>query len=216
MEKTHFIINRFKRVSIFFLGFLLIIFMLYGCAHHRPQLSVSQYRFNFNDETYRIRSISSEDKTESYNELIGANFIAADYDQDRIIDYVLLGEVNLSKAQEIYEYGLNEVTKENKLQIRNPNINRYVRENNKLVFEIRSFRPIDDRPFNEFKITDNRLLVPEITVIVDQNADGTLDEVLKGAVTLEKVQSKYTEVIEVGLQKQELVKVNNTILVKKK
>ncbi len=217
MEKMNFIIDQSKRVSILFWGFLLSIFLLYGCATQKPQLRVSQYRFNLEDENYRIRSISSVDKTESYNELIGEKFLAADFDQDGIIDCILLGKVGLNEAQKIYEYGINGVTKENKLQVRNPSINRYVHVNEDVQFEIRSFRPMNAQPFNEFKITDNRPLVrPEITVIFDQNADGSLDEVLKGSVTLEKVQSRYAEVIEAGLQKGELVKVNGTILVKKK
>lgn len=217
MGKTNFIINQLKRVSTFFLGFLLSIFMLYGCANQKPQLTASQYRFNFKDETYRIRSISSEDKKESYNELIGENFMAADFDQDRIIDCILLGEVILNEAQKIYEYGLDEVTKENKLQVRIPTVNRYVLEKNNFRFEIISFRPTNTQPFNELKIIDKHKLVsPQISVIVDQNADGTLDEVLKGEVTLEKVQSQYDEAIAAGLEKGELIKVNNTILVKEK
>jgi len=217
MEKMNFIIDQLKKVSTLFLGFLLSIFLLYECATQKPQLRVSQYRFNLEDETYRIRSISSVDKTESYNELIGEKFMAADYDQDRIIDSILLGEVSLSEAQQIYDYGLNEVSKEKKLQVRNPNINRYLHEKNDFQLEIRSFRPINAQPFNEFKITDNRSLVrPEIIIIVDQNADGILDEVLKGSVSLEKAQSQYAEAIAAGLQKGELVKGNGTILVKEK
>jgi len=217
MEKTNYITNQLKRTSAFWGGLLLIVLMLYGCATQKPQLSVSQYRFNFEDETYRIRSISSTAKSESYNELIGANFMAADYDQDRIIDCILLGEGSLNEAQKIYEYGLNEVTKENKLQVRNPSINRYVHDRDDFQLEIRSFRPTNAQPFNEFKITDNRPLVrPEIIIIVDQNADGTLDELLKGSITLEEVQSQYAEAIEAGLQKGVLIKVNGAILVKEK
>ena len=217
MEKSNLITNQLKRTSSFFGGLFLIILMLSGCAHQKSQLSVSQYRFNLADKTYRIRSISSVDKTQSYNELIGEKFMVADFDQDRVIDCVLLGEVSLSEAQEIYEYGLNEVSKEKKLQVRNPSIDRYLHEKNDLQLEIRSFRPTNAQPFNEFKITDTRPLVsPEIIIIVDQNADGTLDEVLKGTVTLEKFQSQYSEAIAAGLQKGDLVKVNGTILVKEK
>jgi hypothetical protein len=41
-----------------------------------------------------------------------------------------------------------------------------------------------------------------------------LDEVLKGAVALEKAQSQYSEAMEAGLQTGELIKTNGTILVK--
>ncbi|UCE06147.1 MAG: hypothetical protein JSW07_21610 [bacterium] len=217
MRRMHFIIDQIKSVSIILLGFLLSLLVLYGCANQKSQLSASQYRYTFEDEIYRIRSISSKDKTQSYNELIGVNFMAADFDQDRIIDCILLGEVSLNEAQKIYEYGLDEVTIENKLQVQIPSVNGYRHESDDLQLEIRSFRPPNAQPFNQFKITDNRpIFRPEIIVIVDRNADGTLDEVLKGAVTLEKVQSQYAEAIGAGLQKGKLIKVNNTILVKEK
>lgn len=217
MEKTNFIIDPVKRISIFFGGLLLIVFMLYGCAAHKPQVRVSQYRFNLEDNTYRIRSISSKDKAESYNELIGVKFMAVDYDQDGIIDCILLGEASLDEAQKIYEYGINGVAKENKLQVLNPGINRYIQEKNDFQIEIRSFRPVNAQPFNEFKITDNRPIVrPEVIILVDQNADGILDEVLKGSVALEEYQPQYDEMISSGLQKGDLIKVNGTILVKEK
>ena len=217
MEKMNIIIDQLKQVSTLFLGFLLCIFLLYGCAHQKPEVTVSQFKFDFNNSTYRIRSISSADKTQSYNEIIGEKFMAADYDQDRVIDSILFGEVSLGQAQQVYEYGLNEVSKEKKLHVRNPNTNRYLHEKNDIQLEIRSFRPANGQPFNEFKITDNRPFVhPEITVIVDHNADGNLDEVLKGSVSLEKAQAKYEEAITAGLQKGELVKVNGMILVKEK
>lgn len=217
MEKMNFIIDKFRKVPTLFSGIFLSIFLFYGCAPQKPQLRVSQYRFTFEDDSYRIRSISSTDKSQSYNEIIGEKFVAADYDQDGIIDCILLGEVDLNEAQKIYEYGLNEVTKEKKLQVRNPSINRYVHDTNDFQLEIRTFRPTNAQPFNEFKITDTRPLVrPEIIILVDQNADGTLDEVLKGKVSMGQVQSRYAEAIAAGLQKGELIKVNGTILVKEK
>jgi hypothetical protein len=217
MEKLNSITNQRKRTLTFLGGLFLIALMLSECAHQKPQFIVSQYRFNFESQTYRIRSISSNDKSESYNELIGEKFVATDYDQDRIIDSILLGEVSLGEAQQIYDYGLNEVSKEKKLQVRNPSIDRYLHEKNDFQLEIRSFRPTNAQPFNEFKITDNRPLVrPETIIIVDQNADGILDEVLKGSVSLEKAQSQYAEAIAAGLQKGELIKENGTILVKEK
>ncbi len=215
MGKTNLIFNH--STFAIFIGFLLSIFTLCQCANQKPQLHASQYRFNYNDEDYRIRSISSEGRTESYNELIGATFVAVDFDQDRIVDRILLGEVSLNEAQKIYEYGLDRLTQENKLQLRIPGVNRYVYENCDSHLEIISFRPANAQPFNEFKIIDKRQMVsPQMIVVADQNADGKLDEVLKGTVKLEEAQSQYTEAIEAGLQKGELSKANGTILVKEK
>lgn len=214
MRKTNFLITHSK--SAIFIG-VLSISMLWGCASTKPELHASQYRFSYNDEAYRLRSISSEDKTESYNELIGTTFVAIDFDQDRLIDHIQLGEVSLNEAQKIYEYGLEMLSKENRLQWRIPEINRYVYENCDSHLEIISFRPANAQPFNEFKIVGkNQIISPQTTVFVDQNADGNLDEVLKGTVKPEEAQSHYTEAIEAGLQRGALIKINGAILVKEK
>ncbi|NLA21757.1 MAG: hypothetical protein GX870_01820, partial [Candidatus Marinimicrobia bacterium] len=65
---------------IFSLG--LIVLLLNDCTT-RPQTSVAQYQFTFEGEVYRIRSIHAVENNERYNELIGKNFLAVDFDQDR-------------------------------------------------------------------------------------------------------------------------------------
>ena len=217
MRRVNLLCAQLRGAATTFGWILLSLFTVYGCASQKPQLTASQYRFDFENETYRVRSISSEDGTESYNELIGKNFLAADFDQDRVIDSILLGEVNLSEAQRVYEFGLEKVAQEDKLHVRIPSVNRYVYEGYESYLEISSFRPPNAQPFNEFKITDKRQMVsPRIIVLVDQNADGTLDEILKGQVTLEEIQPQYAEAIEVGLAKRALIKTDGTILVKEK
>jgi len=215
MEKTNYSINHLK--SAIYTGTLLSIFALGGCASQKPQIRASQYRFNYDSEVYRLRSISSENTTEFYNELVGADFVAVDFDQDRTLDRILLGEVSLPEAQKIYEYGLEKLAKENKLEVRVPRVNRYVHEKNDFQIEIRSFRPANAQPFNEFIVTDNRpVACPETVIIVDHHADGTLDETLKGSATPAEFQSQYAKALEAGLQKGELIKVNQAILVKEK
>lgn len=217
MGKTNFNLNYLRKVSVIFIGFLLGIFMLSGCASMKPQPRVSQYRFNFKGKNYSILSISSKDEGESCNKLIGENVVADDFNQDRIIDHIVLGDVSLKEAQKIYEYGINMAIKENKLRERLPGVNRYMHKNIDYFYEIRSFHPTNAHAFNEFKIIYRHHLVdPQITIIVDQKADGTLDKVLKGTITLEEVQSLYSMLIKLGLQKGELIKVDNMILVKEK
>ena len=215
--KTNFVINLFERAFALLLGFLLSLFTLCGCASRKPQLRASLYRFNYADNAFRIRSISSNDTTVSYNELIGENVLAVDFDQDRIIDYVALGKMNLAEAQKIYEDGLSRIAAEKRLRVKTPSVDRYVHASNGFQIEIISFRPASAHPFNEFKIIDKRSPPrPEDIIMIDKNADGTLDEVLKGSGDLDNVQSRYAEAIEAGLLKRELVKVNSAVLVKEK
>lgn len=208
--------KQLKTVLTVIFGFCLIALYFYDCASSRPQSSVAQYQFNFNNESYRIRSIFAAEKNERYNELIGKDFLAIDFDQDRIIDRISVGNASLSKAQEIYDYGLEMLTKENKIKELNPANQKYTEENADFFLELKSFYPANAKPFNEFKIVSKKQLVnPEIIVAIDYEADGTLDEVLKGMTILEKVQAQYSNLIKSGLQKNGLIKVDNTILVKK-
>ena len=217
MEKLNSFSKQTKGILFFFWGAILFIVLIYGCAHQKPQISVYQYRFTLDNSNYRIRSITSQNKSESYNEVIGEKFMAVDYDQDGVLDAIVLGDVSLTDAQGIYDYGINGVSKENKLRVQNPGINCYSQEKNDFQFEIRSFEPVNAPPFNEFKITDTRPIVRhEVIVLLDENADGILDGVLKGSASLEEFQSRYAEMIKTGLQIGELVRVNGVILVKGK
>jgi len=213
MGNTNFIILCLKKVFILFTGFLLCTLLFYSCVSSKPRVVVSQYLFNYDDENYRIRSISSSDKTKSYNELIGKTFVAADIDQDQFIDHIILGEISLSEAQKIYDYGLTMLSKESKLLKISPKVNQYLHENVEFDYEIKSFRPINANPFNEFKIINKHSVSQEVTILVDQKANGILDDVIKGSITLEEVQSKYSEVLKAGLEKGKLIKVDDKILV---
>ena len=118
--------------AVIFRSVALMVSCLYiGCAHQKSQLSVTQYNFNYENKPYRIRSILSTEKSQSLNELIGDSVVAADYDQDRIIDRILYGNYSLDETQQIYEHGLNGVSKQNKLIIRKPLIDRYIQKKDK-------------------------------------------------------------------------------------
>jgi hypothetical protein len=178
---------------------------------------VTQHKFTFEGEAYRIRSISSEAPGVSCNELIGKNVLAVDFDKDRIIDRIVLGDLALSEAQKIYEYGLDMLAQNKKLQQQSQEITGYVYETFDFYYEIRSFQPANTDPFNEFKLSGKRQAErSEVSIVVDHLADGTLDEVLKGKIELEQAQSRYSEMIRLGLKKGNLIQSENTIVVKSK
>jgi hypothetical protein len=198
-------------------GFLTLLCVLCNCASTKPTVTAAQYRFTLNDEVYRIRSITSSDNSLSYNELLGDKFLAIDFDQDRIIDRITIGNIELADAQKIYDYGLLMLSQENKLQERSPENHKYVYDDPNFYIEIKTFRPAGANPFNEFKITNKQLVTePKIIVALDGDADGTLDKILKGTEPLEKLQAKYIEAIENGLRINGLIKVDSMILVKEK
>ena len=199
------------------LSLIIVLIMLFGCSSTKSLRVSPFYYFDYNRDNCRIRSISSSDKTQSRNELLGNDFMAYDTDQDGTLDQIVLGEIPLSEAQKIYDYALNKLNNENKLREINPDDDKYQYVNSKYTYEIRTFRPVNGKPFNQFKVIKNYQIANQIPVVmIDKNADGKLDAVLKGDVGVEKFQKKYDELLKKGLQNQEFIMVDNRILVNEK
>lgn len=200
-------------------GFLMLLgcwVVISGCATAKEnKLSTSQCRFRLGDSVYRIMSISSNEPGEYGNKLIGEDFVAVDFDRDRIIDRILLGEVTLDYAQEVYNRGLQVLAEKNKLVETPIAVSRYIQEKRGYYHEIKSFQPAETMAFNEFAIFEKGPLktTPSV-IVVDQQADGTLDQILKGAMALKDAQTLYAEAIQAGLANKLLVKVDSMILVK--
>lgn len=204
-----------KEVFILLVGILFCIFIFYSCANRQPAIGVAFYNFEYKGENYRIRSISSTNNALSFNELISKEFVAKDYDQDGFIDEITLGKINLPKAQQIYEYTLAMLTSQNKLREVSPKINAYHYANADYNYEIKSFHRSDAEPFNQFKIIKNgRILNPPVIMGIDQKADGILDEIIKGTISLGEMQNLYSETIRRGLEKKELIQIDHRIIVK--
>lgn len=207
-------ISPFRTITkIIISGVVILIFS--NCSTVKPLTTASSYRYTMDDEVYRIRSISSVDNGGSYNELIGSDFVAVDFDKDRILDKISLGEGDLAKSQIIYEYGLNLLKEKDKLQICHIEKVDYTQENSEFDYQIKSFQPAGEKPFNQFKIIRKHELRATEVVLIDQNADGSIDNVLKGPVDdIGDYQERYNYVLKAGLEKHKLEKMGDNILVK--
>ena len=201
---------------IYILGiFLIMSVLLNSCASNKQGLIISHYNYEFDNQKYYIRSISSEQQGECFNQLIGKDFTAVDFNQDQIIDRIIRGEVELDQAQKIYDYGLQKLAQEHKLKVHLTHVSQYIWEDPCCHYEIKSFRDNNSNPFNQFILIENRNTVSSQTLVsVDQNADGTLDVLVKGSTTLEELQPKYESIIKKGLEAHKIDKVKGMILVK--
>jgi len=181
-----------------------------------PKFSISEYEFSYNNQSYLLKSAYCQDNPESCNQLIGDNFIAIDMNQDRIIDKITKGKISLAEAQEIYDYCLASLEKEGKLNEVNRDNKSFVFNDSEYNYEIKSFHPDLNSAFNEFYITDkkNGPNYSKTSVLIDHNADGKLDELLKGGILTDGAQSHYNKVIEIGLKQEKLIKINSLIVVK--
>ncbi len=205
-----------KSEIILFCYLLITAAVLNSCKTTGSNLRISNYRYDYEEQNFRIRSVNCERESECFNELIGDHFLAVDLNQDRIIDKIVMGTVDLAEAQKIYEFGLELLAKEHKLEINVTDITQYVEKEPCCSYEIKSFHSGDADVFNEFILTENRDTDKTvITVAIDQESDGTLDKIIKGTAALEKLQKKYGSMIKTGLEANQMIKINGAILVKR-
>jgi hypothetical protein len=217
MKTTRFMNGPGGRMAALLTGFFSCVFLLPGCASRGSRFNASVYKFTYNGESYSIRSVYSGDKTDRENELISPRFLAADFDQDGMIDRLVVGKADPAEIQRIYEYGLDELARRSKLTVISPGADRYTTENSDTRFEIKTFRPPGVEPFNEFIVTNKRQLSsPANVILADRNADGILDEILRGPAAVEQFQPQYAEMIEAGLQEGRMARTGQAVLVKEK
>jgi hypothetical protein len=191
-----------------------VIISLSGC--YTSELKVSEFEFNYNNDNYIIRSAYCPDNPESCNQLIGADFIAVDMNQDRIIDDIIKGDITLSEAQEIYDYSLDILSKQGKINEINRESKKYLSEEDDYGLEMISFFPKSKSPFNEFKVIEqkNQFFNTREYIFVDNNADGNLDQLLKGSMKIKEAQKYYSILIKKGLENNNLIKTDEFIVVK--
>lgn len=199
-------------------GFLLVggwlLFIAIGCASQRPATRVSQYIFEKDGQSVRIRSINAENPRDSYNEIITNEFVARDVDQNGVVDRIVLGEVTLAEAQKVYDAGIHSLRIQNRVHERAPANGQFKVEGDKYKFYLKTFPPNGIDQFNEFTVIDLRQqFFPVVSVAFDEGADGTLDQVLKGPISLSEAQAHYDKVVKEGLERGRLVKQKDRITI---
>ena len=190
-----------ENFPLIYFASLIAAISLYGC--YSTELKVSEFEFNYNNANYIIRSAYCPN-------------IAVDMNQDRIIDDILKGDITLSEAQEIYDYSLDILSKQGKINEINRESKKCFIEGDDYDLEIISFFPRSKSPFNEFKVFEQRNKIFNIReyIFVDNNSDGKLDELLKGSMKIEEAQKHYAVIIKKGLENNNLIKMDEFIVVK--
>ncbi len=204
-----------NRVNIAFFSIIMAILFsfLAGCSGNECADKVSTFKFDFQGDTYKIRSIYQAKDVEPRNELLCKKFYAADYDRDRIIDDIMLGEADMDEAQMIYDYGLALLASENLLEETEPANHTYCCSLTKYNLEIKTFQPGDAVPFNKFRITEKDKELPIISLFIDKSCDGILEETLSGNIPLKDAQELYKNMLEKGLTEEKITKCEDMLVV---
>jgi len=106
--------------------------------------------------------------------------------------------------------------KNNNRLIKSRSGHKFIFNDSEYNYQLVSFHPKNNSPFNEITITDKRkgLGYYKVFLLIDNEADGELDEILKGGIPLKEAQTHYIKIIEEGLASSKLEKTNGYILCK--
>ncbi len=193
----------------------LILLFISACVATKSRHQKSFYVFEYQGKKYGIRSINNPRAGDNRNELVANGLLAVDYDQNRYIDEVIFGDLNLEQAQSIYQYGISKIEAENKLKVVTPDFISFQYRNTKYSYEIRSFVTSGDNTFNQFRLyKDDPLMSNPIIICNDHNADGKLDVVIEGNETLADLQSKYMDIIRLGMRNAKIIRTGNSYMVR--
>jgi hypothetical protein len=204
-----------KKIFLICTLFLFQLLIIESCTGIKFVPYATFFSFEYDGDKYRIRSVFLSGDQQSFNELIGKGFVARDFDKDGILDKVVLGQRSLPQVQTIYEFALDELTKQGKLRRIADDSQFYSFANTKFNYEIRSFRSDGNQFFNVLKISGLRQFSStEIAVGIDHKADGSIDEIVKGTMTTNEMQNLYTMAIQKGLFRNKLIEFDNMIVVK--
>ena len=188
---------------------------LLGCATKAHEPKMSEFTFDYEGKTYRIRSINPDSHV-GYNRLLSVDkgfvvFDAIDSEQDGVIDRVDTGEISAAAAQAIYESGLGKARQTG--HIKRKMLREVFRTSDKeynYVLNTYDLAVGDD--YNRLAIID-KLDASRIDVVLDEGADGSLDTVRQGNGRLEDYQAIYDYVLAQGLREGKVIKSDSKLIV---
>lgn len=168
-----------------------------------------------NGENYEIISMNTE-SGEGGNLLIlrkenKIDFSAQDLNQDGLIDTILKGDVELDEANAIYWEGIR-IARNKGLYKEKEGLRTFEWKSLTMSFSLQSYTPSNNSEeifFNRFSL----YLVNEDVISIDRNADGILDEVEKGSLKLDSVQTFYKEALEIGMRAQRVIQSDGRFIV---
>ena len=193
--------------------FSLSLMLLAGCAGRRMRIDVGAYSFVYRGQEYTIESVTPN-FVEGYNVLLGKEgrhivLRAVDKEQDGVVDEVIRGKVTLKQANTIYAEGL-----------RLGKLRGHIR---KRIFT-RSyhmqigFKPVSlatyilalGETYNKFIVAVSSV---EEVIVVDSDADGTLDVMEAGSGDAVDYQELYETVIAKGKRIGRIVETEGMVVV---
>jgi hypothetical protein len=204
--------------NVLYFLILLVTIGLTNCASSTD--TQSEYsgilKFYSGGNEYTLLTYLSDDAT-GYNILMSEEkdkivTKSIDKQQDGKLDEVLEGEVSLDDANKIYSEAL--AIAEEKGMLTKKNFQRFFVYSDKIYdYEIRTYLLVRGDSYNLFAA--KKKTGKDITIIVDDKADGFLDSFQQGNGDIIKYQELYEEVLRQGMINHRVVNADNIYLVTK-
>ena len=187
-----------------------------SCASLPSGTTRNVFSFNYEDQEYQIISLTTR-SGEGTNYLVlsdssGIELLnCKDADQNGTIDQVLSGGVSLEEADLIYQAGISYAQEKGNYRERIPE-RTYQLNYPGYSFVVRSYQISKTNVSNLFITRIDSSGIESI--LIDIQADGTLDHFEKGTGQISKYQSYYIATLGIGIQENKIVYRNNIYLVK--
>lgn len=177
----------------------LLCLSVVGCSTTRPEPARHAFSFEHQGQTFDILSTDAR-MGEGGNVLVRREagrfvFRAVDYDQDGLLDELMLGDLTLEEANEIYLVGIETARRRGKFGVRTP---LRVYESQDGRYSIQSNVNGPSAWCNRF--TRHALVEQHAFVALDVDGDGRLDRIQEGTVALESAQTHYESVLDEGVR----------------
>lgn len=202
--------------NIYLLNSICFLFFISSCASNKDLAKKSVFTFTENGDQYQIVCVNTK-SGEGTNYLAKVDnkgqqlTLARDLDQDGSIDLILKGDQSLSEANMIYNLGIDKA-KELGNYAERVSLRTFEHIENHLLYTIKTYLIDEENASNLFLISDKSLA--EEYIFIDTNADGILDSVEKGTMSLDLANQYYTKILQVGLDNKKIDLRNNTYRVK--
>ncbi len=186
------------------LNFLVILMVLglFNCKSNSELMNSypNLLTFSHQGKEYKILGFFPQD-SDGFNLLIRKKqnkivLKCIDKQQDGVLDEVIVGDITLEEANNIYQEGILIAIENGSLQEKQFE-HYYLTSDIGNIFELRTYIPVDGEPYNIFAvkpINDGRTYV-----LRDLEANGSLDYFEEGEGELELFQSYYDKIVQKGI-----------------
>lgn len=184
-----------------------ITLLMIGCKSTSELTRKSVFTFSINESEYQIISLNTS-SGEGTNYLARVEespqpiMLARDLDQDGIIDLILKEDkITLPLANQIYKEGITQAK----------DLGNYKEQfafrtfeyiDGSILYTIKSYVVNNESSSILFLIFDSES--GKESILIDNNADGTLESIEKGSITLENAKPLYTRILKEGLDQDKI------------